>query len=71
DYERALNESDQGNLREISETGRQRGFGLDMPALMFTGGRSDVAESLTARGWRMESLPVDDLFRRYGIEAPT
>lgn len=38
---------------------------------MFTGGRSDVAESLTARGWRMESLPVDDLFRRYGIEAPT
>lgn len=39
-----------------------------MPSLQFIGERNDVAEYLSARGWRTIRSPVPELMQQYGLE---
>ena len=49
---------------------RAKGFDLDMASLTFTADRCEVVDYLTAKGWRVDSLPRSDLFARYSVEMP-
>ncbi|WP_343598845.1 class I SAM-dependent methyltransferase [Mycobacterium sp.] len=68
DYDTGATTSDRNEVAAITATWQQRGFGLDMPSLQFSGERNDVGEYLSARGWRMTGSPVAEVATRYGLQ---
>lgn len=53
---------------DIDDAWRRTGFGLDMPALVPTGERTDAASHLDSLGWQIDSRPIDEVFGHYGVE---
>ncbi|OMC44163.1 SAM-dependent methyltransferase [Mycobacterium sp. IS-2888] len=56
--------------RTISNPFRDHGVDVDLASLIYPGERNHVLDYLTALGWQLEGVPLAELFRRSGLDAP-
>ena len=70
EYVPGIVDFDAERAREMAANLRGRGLDLDMPALIYTGPRSNVMDHLGAAGWQVTGVPGDELLRRAGLPVP-
>lgn len=56
--------------KEFNDKWAKAGCDIDLSGLFFDGERSNVADYLTARGWRVGARPRRELFGEYGLQFP-
>lgn len=56
--------------RTISNPFRDHGVDVDLASLVYPGPRNHALDYLSALGWRLEGVPLAELFRRSGLDAP-
>ncbi|CDO87311.1 SAM-dependent methyltransferase [Mycobacterium triplex] len=61
---------DAERAQTISSPFRDHGIDIDLASLIYTGQRNHVLDYLAALGWRLEGVPLTELFERNGLEAP-
>lgn len=61
---------DAERARTISNPFRDHGVDVDLASLVYTGRRNHALDYLGAKGWRLEGVPLAELFRRSGLDAP-
>jgi methyltransferase (TIGR00027 family) len=61
---------DADRARAISDPFRDHGVDVDLASLIYSGERNHVLDYLAALGWQLEGVPLADLFRRCGLDAP-
>jgi methyltransferase (TIGR00027 family) len=57
--------------RVMAQQWKDRGFDLDLAALMYQGERNPASEYLAGHGWRVATQTRKQLFAAYGREMPT
>jgi methyltransferase (TIGR00027 family) len=57
--------------RIMAQQWKDRGFDLDLAALMYQGERNPASEYLAGHGWRVSTQTRKQLFAAYGREMPT
>jgi methyltransferase (TIGR00027 family) len=57
--------------RVMPQQWKDRGFDLDLAALMYQGERNPASEYLARHGWRVSTQTREQLFAAYGREMPT
>jgi methyltransferase (TIGR00027 family) len=57
--------------RVMAQQWKDRGFDLDLAALMYQGERNPASEYLAGHGWRVSTQTRKQLFAAYGREMPT
>lgn len=70
EYVPGIMDFDVEKAREMASNMRQHGFSLDMPSLIYPGPRSHVMEYLRGKGWDVDGVAGDELFRRNGLQPP-
>ena len=55
----------------MAQQWKDRGFDLDLAALMYHGERNAASDYLTGHGWRVSTQTREELFAAYGRELPT
>lgn len=70
EYVPGIIDFDAEKAREMAANMRQHGMDLDMPALIYSGPRSNVMDYLSGKGWQVTGVGGDELLRRSGIEPP-
>ncbi|AFC51005.1 class I SAM-dependent methyltransferase [Mycobacterium intracellulare] len=61
---------DAERARTISNPFRDHGVDIDLASLVYTGQRNHALDYLGAKGWQLEGVPLAELFRRSGLDAP-
>ncbi|OBH71640.1 SAM-dependent methyltransferase [Mycobacterium intracellulare] len=61
---------DAERARTISNPFRDHGVDIDLASLVYTGQRNHALDYLGANGWQLEGVPLAELFRRSGLDAP-
>lgn len=61
---------DAERARTISNPFRDQGVDIDLASLVYTGQRNHALDYLSAKGWQLEAVPLAELFRRSGLDAP-
>lgn len=61
---------DAAKAREMASNLRERGLDLDMPALIYSGPRSNVMDYLSVNGWQVIGATGEELFARAGLQPP-
>lgn len=56
--------------KTISDPFRDHGVDIDLASLIYSGERNHVHDYLAAKGWQLEGVPLTELFRRSGLDAP-
>ncbi|MCW1957616.1 MAG: class I SAM-dependent methyltransferase [Mycobacterium sp.] len=70
EYVPGIMDFDSGRAAEMSARMRERGLNLDMPALVYSGPRSNVMNYLREAGWQVTGVPRTDLFTQAGLQPP-
>lgn len=70
-YVPGIRNFDADKVRERTQPLRDLGLEIDLPSLVYSGHRSPVLDYLVERGWHVTGFPRDELFGRYGLEAPS
>jgi methyltransferase (TIGR00027 family) len=70
EYVPGIVDFDAVRAREMASNMRERGFDIDMPALIYAGPRNNVIEYLRSAGWQVNGVPGDELFKRAGLQPP-
>lgn len=67
EYVPGIVDFDAAQAREMAAPLQQLGLDLDMPALVYSGPRSNVMDYLATRGWQVTGVSETELFARAGL----
>jgi methyltransferase (TIGR00027 family) len=70
EYVPGIVDFDAGPAREMAANLRAQGLDLDMPALIYSGPRNNVMDTLRSAGWQVSGEPGGDLLTRHGLPLP-
>jgi len=70
EYAPGIIDFDDSKAREMAANMRERGLDINMPDLVYPGPRSSAIDYLGGKGWLVEGVPRDELFRRNDLPLP-